>query len=379
MSGLSYGLNLTRKKPTIPSRPPPGKRKGLFDDSDSETENSPNTGTEFITVLDPSFPKSSAPSKPSKPAPSKKASNSYGSLSTNHTTSKHDAEASALDPSIYDYDAFHTAASRGKPAKKDADQGPKYMSKLFAAAEVRKRDSLRAKEKMLAREREAEGEEYADKESFVTGAYKEQQEEVRRAEEEEERKEEETRKRGGKGLGGFYKGVLEKEEKRFEEVVKASEEGVGKGVDEEESTNVDAKIAEEAKRRGANVVVNDDGQVTDKRELLSAGLNIAPKPKATAISASASASSKTKATNQSNGPPGRYDARRAQRERQSRMMEDQLEQMGKRAADEESDRQREVERAAKSQKTEGEIMGAKERYLARKREAEEAKRKKAEG
>jgi coiled-coil domain-containing protein 55 len=62
------------------------------------------------------------------------------------------------------------------------------------------------------------------------------------------------------------------------------------------------------------------------------------------------------------------------RERQSRMMEAQLEQATKRALEEEEERQN-VERAAKSRKTEGEIVGAKERYLARKREAEEAKKR----
>ena len=59
------------------------------------------------------------------------------------------------------------------------------MENLLAAAEVRKRDQLRAKEKMLLREREAEGDDYADKEKFVTAAYRAQQEDMRRLEEEE--------------------------------------------------------------------------------------------------------------------------------------------------------------------------------------------------
>jgi coiled-coil domain-containing protein 55 len=50
-------------------------------------------------------------------------------------------------------------------------------------------DYLRAEEKMIQREREAEGDEFRDKDAFVTQAYKDQMAEVRRAEEEERRRE----------------------------------------------------------------------------------------------------------------------------------------------------------------------------------------------
>jgi len=42
---------------------------------------------------------------------------------------------------------------------------------------------------MIQREREAEGDEFRDKEAFVTQAYKDQMAEVRTAEEEEKRRE----------------------------------------------------------------------------------------------------------------------------------------------------------------------------------------------
>lgn len=42
---------------------------------------------------------------------------------------------------------------------------------------------------MIQREREAEGDEFRDKDAFVTQAYKDQMAEVRRAEEEERRRE----------------------------------------------------------------------------------------------------------------------------------------------------------------------------------------------
>ena len=66
---------------------------------------------------------------------------------------------------------------------------PKYIHGLLSAAATRRLDHLRAEEKMMQHEREAEGDMYEDKEVFVTQAYKDQMEEVRRAEEEEKRRE----------------------------------------------------------------------------------------------------------------------------------------------------------------------------------------------
>ena len=79
--------------------------------------------------------------------------------------------------------------------------------------------------------------------------------------------------------------------------------------------------------------------------------------------------------NRGSGFVGAGGGKQAMRERQSRMMEAQLEQATKRALEEEEEERQKIERASKSRKTEGDIMSAKERYLARKREAEEAKKR----
>lgn len=63
------------------------------------------------------------------------------------------------------------------------------MHQAIASAATRKLDLLRAQEKALERERQLEGDEFADKEKFVTQAYKDQMEEVRRAEEGEKKRE----------------------------------------------------------------------------------------------------------------------------------------------------------------------------------------------
>lgn len=99
--------------------------------------------------------------------------------------------AKESDPNIFDYDAAWDDMKSIDLYKKVIDEQdalkrkPKYMENLLVAAEVRKRDQLRAKEKLLQKEREEEGDEYAGKESFVTEAYKRQQEELTRMEEEE--------------------------------------------------------------------------------------------------------------------------------------------------------------------------------------------------
>lgn len=277
---------------------------------------------------------------------------------------------------MYDYDGVYDtlhASKQSASSSTDTERKPKYMGNLLAAAEVRKRDQLRAKEKMLLREREAEGEEFADKEKFVTGAYKAQQEEVKRLEEEESRREEEEAMRGkGLGMVGFYKGVLERGERKHEEVVKAVEGvKVGDGGDEEvkgpEREKSEAEVARELNAQGKGVIVNDDGQVVDKRQLLSAGLNVVPKPKPTG-SAKLSGNSMSRPGTETQFQ-GRGGSKQAMRERQTRMLEAQLQQVTKRAADDEEEQREELERAAKSRKTEGDISGARERYLQRKREA----------
>lgn len=357
MSNLSYGLNIT-KKPPLGQRPPPAKRKTIFDD-DSGPEDGPDDedAPESISTLGglqpSSKPKSSIststapPSRPSKPS----KISQYGDLSTNHSTIKHSKSAQALDPNIYDYDAVYDSL-HAKPASStsnaDVEKKPKYMGNLLAAAEVRKRDQLRAKEKMLAKERELEGDEFADKERFVTGAYKRQQVEMRRLEEEEVQKEkdaEERKRREGGGMKALYKNLLERDEMKHKEVMKAVEEGrgqEGQADGEEKEAKKGKSEAELAKEKGA--VINEEGQVVDKRQLLSAGLNAvsAPKPKPPPDPRS-----------RGSGPGGGRGGRESARERETRNFEEQL--LGKHGADDSSDDG--ADRASKSRRLEDELLG----------------------
>lgn len=401
---LSFGLNVKSK----PAAEPPKRQKkaAIFDDdedSEPEEQTKNNVFAEELTEFDgsklSSRPKS-AP-KPSKPAsrvrsgavPSKppvrkdKAlEEDYTDLSTERESKKHAATAEKADSSIYDYDAFHevhTSISTARKAaeKQDAlERKPKYINNLLDAAARRKQDQLIAREKFLQKEREAEGDEFADKEKFVTSGYKKQQEETRRLEEEERKKQEEEEKKrreGGGGMQGFYRSVMDDSERRHKEAMEAAEKLEKSGGDlpvvDEEKKKTDIDLAAEMRAKGVNVHVNEEGQVTDKRQLLSAGLNIGPSGKSTDKHAADHLKTSARATQQSSFQNRNTD-KQAMRERQTRMLEQQLEASAKRKAEEEAEEQEKLERASKSRKTDTDISSAKERYLARKREAEAAKK-----
>ncbi|KAL1625137.1 hypothetical protein SLS56_007482 [Neofusicoccum ribis] len=382
MASLKYGLNI-KKSSQPPARAKP--KKPLFGDDESDTEDAkPADNVEEIGVFDldnpSSLPRAPEPSAknsgPSKP-PKKPQITPYGDLSALKESRKKAEEAQSLDSSIYDYDAAYDAlhardAERKKKEKEEAAlRKPKYMEGLLEAAELRKRDQLRAKEKLVAREREAEGDAFADKEKFVTDAYKKQQEEMLRLEEEEKRKEEAERKKRGPGMSGFYRSMMNEEEKRHKEAMEATEKaqaGHAEAVDEGKTKKQksDAELAKEMQEKGVDVIINDEGQVADRRQLLTAGLNVAPKPKQPAA---APASASRPAQTQHQAAQGRGSGRNAMRERQTRLIESQLEQAAKRAADQEAEERAKLEHVSKSRKTESDVSSAKERYLQRKREA----------
>lgn len=431
--GLSFGLSLKKGL----SKPAPAKRKpATFGDDDDDDVAAPFAVTApksksakgkesltapvqevAITELD-AFSATKPPAEP--PSPTKKPKSKltaappppppkhspagagsepphaqFGDLSSALSSRKHAEAAASLDPTIYDYDEVYdslkAAGQRKKEAAKAAEEEersrPRYMASVLSAAAVRERDRLVAEEKRLAREREAEGEEFRDKEKFVTEAYRRQQEEVRRLEAEERvREEEERRKNKGKGMTGWYKDMLDRGERDHEEVLKAVEETLqrkkqgGEGQKEggedrqgDEDSKTEEELARELLQKGKKITINEDGQIVDKRELLQGGLNVKAKKKAEALREKSRLAAGQADQQQSKG--GVYvGGKQAMRERQTRMLEAQLEESLKRAREEEEEEKKKIELVAKSRKTEADISSARERYLARKRAAEEAKK-----
>lgn len=406
---MAFGLS--RAKKPGQSKPPPTKRRAVFggDDSDDEgsgrKDNNNNSTTsavleiggldDFGTLAAPTHDeeeskknrprpsKGGPPSQPPKLKSKAQPSAMFGDLSSTLTARKNAKAAEELDPSVYDYDAVYDSLKPEKnvPDEAGAERRSRYMKSVIESAEVRKRDQLIASEKKIAREREAEGDEYEEKEKFVTEAYKKQQEENRRIEEEEKRKEEEeARKNKVGGMSAFYRNMLDRGEQRHSQAVKAAEEAAKEGPKQsgnpaEDITpeQLEAKRVKELNEKGASIVVNEDGQVVDKRQLLRAGLNISAKASTGSTQRETAANASTKGDRRQMGG-AQIGSKQSMRERQSRMLAEQLEQSTKRSRENAEMQREETERAAKSHKTEGDISSARERYLARKKAAEEEKK-----
>ncbi|KAL3858070.1 hypothetical protein ACJMK2_012685 [Sinanodonta woodiana] len=121
------------------------------------------------------------------------------------------------DPTVYDYDGVYDKIQEEK-AKNDnrvstskSENKPRYIEGLLKASEKHKREEERRQEKKVQKEREKEGEEFQDKDVFVTTAYKKKMQEIQELEEQERREAEmeamlDVTKQ--KDLSGFYRYIL---------------------------------------------------------------------------------------------------------------------------------------------------------------------------
>ncbi|KAL7270803.1 hypothetical protein RUND412_006478 [Rhizina undulata] len=380
--GLSYGLNIRKAKKPDGLPKPKKPILGFAPEGDEAEGGDPEEEDDDSGVFGKGKGKGKAKTgkKPSKQKPNAVVN---AQLATFAELSKKAEKAAAdVDPSIYDYDGVWDSmksVDRRKYEEEEADiveRKPKYMENLLSAAETRKRDMLRAKERMLQKEREAEGEEFADKETFVTDAYRKQQEEMQRLEEEEKLREESQRKKS-QGMSSFYRNMLEKTESKHDAMIAAAETSTASTTKDPQPSaskpkeKSDLEVAQELSAKGKNVEINEEGQVVDKTQLLSGGLNLSDTKSSRASSNRGSSSAPRQQQNWRGGNKAQQDLRA----RQSKMLEEQLAQAQKRAFDEEKEAREELERQVKSRKTETDVKSAKERYLQRKREAEAAKAK----
>ncbi|CAE6441717.1 unnamed protein product [Rhizoctonia solani] len=394
MSKLSFSLAKPKKEAQPVGIAPPLARVALDDDNESD-------------VL-------------AGPAASARKKNDMTNLAAQAVSRKAQRKMDAelkVDSTVFQYDevweGMKIAEAKVKAQKEDNPEArkPKYMKNLLDSAATRRLDHLRAEEKLMQREREAEGDEFADKEKFVTQAYKDQMAEVRRAEAEEKAREEAERKKN-KGLGGgmthFYKRLLEDSSKSHDAAVAATSSEppsfepttsapgrigpapvpnltvtrpprgpkpleVAPNPDEvlksgESSTNGNTKTV--ITPDGTQVEINDNNEVVDKRELLSAGLNLsAPNTRnlslLRAIHGSSAKSDEPAVVHRAAGVAA---SREEIRKRQQRQLEEQLEEEKKRVREEQEREEREErERVIKKRNDEGAVNEARERYLARKR------------
>ncbi|KAJ9479079.1 DUF2040 domain-containing protein [Pseudozyma hubeiensis] len=300
------------------------------------------------------------------------------------TEKKKQQEAEQLDASIFDYDGVYDtikdAERKVKQAKlaQDAVKKPKYVDGILESAEQRKRDRLRAEARTIQKQRQAEGDEFADKESFVTNAYKEQQAELAKAEEQRD-KDEEKQRSSSKGMSSFYRDMLSENNAARDAAIAASLAQKSAAPSEappgQERERSDVDLANEARQRGLAVELNDDNQIVDKRSLLTTGLNIVSKRQETTRDESAASSERDGRESRRERDQRRqeeYEARMnrdAQRSRQSALIEEQmLERVRKRALEEEEEQRREKSKIDAKRNDVASISQAKQRYLERKKQ-----------
>ncbi|XP_034407035.1 nuclear speckle splicing regulatory protein 1 isoform X2 [Cyclopterus lumpus] len=120
------------------------------------------------------------------------------------------------DSTVYDYDGVYDDIQKqrlesNKKILGGADKKPKYIHQLMRAVEDRKKEQERRDERKIQKEREEEGEEFADKEAYVTSAYKLKLQEQKEEQEREKRvdaMEAALDVKKQKDLSGFYRHLL---------------------------------------------------------------------------------------------------------------------------------------------------------------------------
>ncbi|KAJ7709872.1 coiled-coil domain-containing protein 55-domain containing protein, partial [Mycena rosella] len=289
-----------------------------------------------------------------------------------------------VDQTVYEYDEVWDKMQESKLRQKEAkevaskDRKPKYIHGLLASASTRRLDYLRAEEKMMQHEREAEGEEFADKESFVTQAYKDQMAEVRAAEEEEKKRDELLKKQGGgsSGLAHFYRKLLEDSEQKHEATVAATSKPIIGPTPNLTITKPpdftpisDLELAKKARDEGKEVELNDDNQIVDKRDLLVAGLNLSAPNTRRLGDRSTSGKDKNAEEVQAHRAVGTAASRREINERRAREIQQQMEAEEERMKSEKERADHEAtQRIIAKRNNEDAVQSARERYLQRKRQ-----------
>ncbi|KAJ1731078.1 hypothetical protein LPJ61_002703 [Coemansia biformis] len=115
------------------------------------------------------------------------------------------------------------------------DHKPRYMEKLIETAKQRKMQSEAARERLLVKEREREGDMYADKEVIVTAGYKEIKQQRAKLVAEDEAREASTPSSSGHGRGrqfgtasiGLYRELLDRADREDAAVAAATASSSG--------------------------------------------------------------------------------------------------------------------------------------------------------
>lgn len=192
----------------------------------------------------------------------------------------------------------------------------------------------------------------------------------------------EKKQNKGVGMAHFYRKLLEETEQQHEQTVAATMSTSSKPVvgpkgpqpnltitkPPDLAPKSDIELAQLAREQGKAVELNDDNQIVDKRELLSAGLNLsAPNTRRLGLQATKPADSSEENV-QTHRAVGTAASRREINERRAREVAKQLEEERERLLKEkERQEQESINRVVAKRNTEESVKSARERYLERKR------------
>ena len=181
----------------------------------------------------------------------------------------------------------------------------------------------------------------------------------------------------GTGMAHFYRKLLDDSEQKHDQTVAATSTNVVKGPQGPNLTitkppqfkpKSDFELAEEARAEGKDVELNDDNQIVDKRELLSAGLNLAAPNTRNLMLQNAKSKQSSDQPAQVHTAVGTAASRREINERRAREVARQMEEEKDRLRKEkEREEQESLNRAVTKRNTDETIQSARERYLARKK------------
>ncbi|KAH8343062.1 hypothetical protein KR059_004681, partial [Drosophila kikkawai] len=191
-----YGLIIPGQQKTAPVRTPATSKPAIFDESSASESDD-----------DPKAPQL----KPKGPSVS-----SGPSLMERRVARRQQEKALAEDPTIFQYDELYDEMDRGreeaKQTKSQEPRKPKYIGRLMEHAERRKLEKELRIERQVQKDREAEGEKFKDKDTYVTAAYRKKLESIRLLQEQEQRDDyleaigDVTKQ---KDLDGFYRHLYE--------------------------------------------------------------------------------------------------------------------------------------------------------------------------
>nr|CAG4652149.1 EOG090X0D2W [Triops cancriformis] len=145
------------------------------------------------------------------------------------------------DPTVFQYDEVYDDMDKVREERKPAkeEKKAKYIETLLKSAEIRQRDYERRLERKIQKERDAEEGQFADKEAFVTSAYKAKMAEMAKVEEDERRRDaieaamDVTKQRD---LSGFYRHIL-KQQTEAPKIKQEPKEDAEIPAEEEEARN----------------------------------------------------------------------------------------------------------------------------------------------